>query len=252
MSINENESKNKSNNYNEIDKKLRYGNKEIYYENGKNDPAKKVAYSEYNLVAYDTVTKTKTIIANTFNKVFVIYEKKLYYSVNNFQNKDTMFYCYNLDTNEKEDLKIPYKLNIYSIVAYNNKIYFGVSNSPIGSEYGIFDYDIETKEYNKYSELDIRYLNDNFLFVNDGFVVVKNNQLIHLDLSGASEVKYKLSEEFKGKTISENIKNTESNVICLIINGEISESRGTYLGTVAKIYLDISQNYKLIKTELLD
>lgn len=248
----ENENKNNLNNDNDIGMKIKHNNKEIYFEEGRRDPKKQVFYSEYNLIVYDTINKTKETIANTFSNNVVLYEGKLYYFVSNFDNNKEIFYCYNIDTKEKEDLKMPYQLNIYSIVAYNSKVYFGVNNSPIGDTYGIFEYDIKTKEYNKYSELDIRSLDKNFLYVNDGFLTVHNNELIHLDLLGKGEIKYKLSEKFKEKIINEDIIMTEPNVICLGVSAMVTANGGVFWDTVGKIYLNISQDYKLIKTEILD
>jgi hypothetical protein len=235
--------------------KVKYSDKEIYFQKGRQDPEKKVFYSEYDLIVYDSINKQEEIIANTFNRNAAMYDGKLYYFVSNFDDKEQKFYSYNLDTKEIEDLKLPHKMGIYDVVAYNNKVYFGVHDSP---RYGIFEYDIKTRQYKKFSDLDIRYLHENFLFVNDGFLTAKNNILLHLDLSGNSKIKYPLNGQYMEKSFGAGVIMTEPNVICLDVCAVVSRGTaegimgGSYVGTVGKIYLDISQNYKVIKTEVID
>lgn len=165
--------------------KIKYNAYEIYLQEGEDDSSHSFFYPKYDIIVYDTKNNKSKTIASPFNNGVAINDGKLYYFVENFNNRGKRFFEYNLTTGESTDLSNPYgDIGVYSIVSYGNEIYFSANNSPIGSnDYNIFLYNTISKQYTKFSELDIQDLNQNFLPVNNGFLVSINNEIVLINYS---------------------------------------------------------------------
>ncbi len=227
------------------DAKLKYSSYEIYFQEGENGSSHGVAYPEYDLMVYDTKNNNSKTITSTFDDNVAINSGKLYYFVENFNNNGKRFFEYNLTTGESTDLNNPYEdIGIYSIVSSGNELYFGVNNSPIGSsEYGVFSYNIATKQYIKFSELDIRYLDENFLPVDDGFLTSIDDKILLINSSKNDSIKFKLTESYY--QLSNEIYLPEKpNTVCFAIIGAAKGE--TYLTAVGNVCLDTSKDYKVV------
>jgi len=233
--------------------KLEYKNKEIYFEEGRPDPEQEVYYTEYNLIVYDKDTGSKEKIAQTFDNEKVICKDKLYYFVSNFEDITQRFKCYDLNSGIEEELELPYSdFVLYRMVSYNQKIYFGVALNQYyinsygekeytSSEYGTIEYDVMNKEFKKFSDLDIRELDSNFLFIKNGFISVNDNNVYFIDLDGNENIMYK----YPGFLLDESVKKVSNNIIEIPVLG--AADYGSALTNRGYIRLDINDGYKVVE-----
>ena len=215
-----------------------YKNKKINFEKGKSDPENKVLYNEYNLIITDNDTKNSKIVANTFDNNVTLCNNKLYYFVENFENRNRkIFYSYDLDNNHYQSIEFkPQIEQIYSIVSYDNNIYIGAVFYYYETRYGIIKYDIEKHQSTVFSNRDIRYLEDNFIYTGNGFisVIYTNNSynICFIDLEGNESIKFS-TDLFLSEFIT-----LDNNILSVPVLGP--SSKGSYLTDIKILKFDIN------------
>ena len=122
------------------------------------------------------------------------------------------------------------------MVAYDNNLYLGVAFDNYKTRYGVIKYDISKNESTVFSNRDIRYLEDNFVYTGNGFVSVieinNSYNLSFMDLNGNETIKYKTDLQL-GTFLT-----LDDNILYVPVLG--TSSKGSYV--VPKRYLKFNIN----------
>lgn len=127
---------------------------------------------------------------------------------------------------------------VYQIVAHNNNLYFSVYDSPLSKDgYGVIEYNINTKSYRMFCDLDIRNLTENFFFTDDGFLTSMDSKLIFIDFNGNKEIKHQYDGE-----LNESIIKVDDSTIKIHIMDLLNGSYYSEIGYIQINLTDYSVN----------